>query len=156
VSANISGEVRAEPNLTPLLDVVFQLITFFMLVINFNNENFDARIRLPVAGSAQPVEGTKVADDRLIFNVDRKGNLIWGGEELGPERAAKEIGIQAQLRRRNAATLGQKLKPGDNLPTTVVIRADRDTSFSQFYSLIKSCQANGFVKFSLKAMKDEG
>ena len=45
---------KAEPNLTPLLDIVFQLITFFMLVINFSNENYDARVRLPVAGSARP------------------------------------------------------------------------------------------------------
>ena len=49
MSASMSAE-KAEPNLTPLLDVVFQLITFFMLVINFSNENYDARVRLPVAG----------------------------------------------------------------------------------------------------------
>ena len=48
--------MQAEPNLTPLLDVVFQLITFFMLVINFSNDNYDQRVRLPVAGSARPVE----------------------------------------------------------------------------------------------------
>ena len=32
-------EIRSEPNLTPLLDVVFQLITFFMLCINFTKDN---------------------------------------------------------------------------------------------------------------------
>ena len=36
-------DCKAEPNLTPLLDVVFQLITFFMLVINFSNDNFDSK-----------------------------------------------------------------------------------------------------------------
>ena len=30
MAASTSSELRAEPNLTPLLDVVFQLITFFM------------------------------------------------------------------------------------------------------------------------------
>ena len=29
------GLEGAEPNLTPMLDMVFQLVTFFMLVINF-------------------------------------------------------------------------------------------------------------------------
>ena len=52
----LSTELKAEPNLTPLLDVVFQLITFFMLVINFSSENYDQRVRLPVAESARPVE----------------------------------------------------------------------------------------------------
>ena len=49
----MSSEFKAEPNLTPLLDVVFQLITFFMLVINFSSENYDQRVRLPVAESAR-------------------------------------------------------------------------------------------------------
>jgi biopolymer transport protein ExbD len=155
VAGNVSGEVRAEPNLTPLLDVVFQLITFFMLVINFTNENFDATIKLPVAGDAKPVEG-KAVEDRLILNISQNGRLIWNGESLDTERAAKEINIQSQLARRNAEAMGQKIKAGENLPTTVVIRADRGTPFGQFYSLVKACQANGFVKFSLKAMTEGG
>ena len=51
MSASGSKAVSAEPDLTPLLDVVFQLITFFMLVINFSNDNYDQRVRLPVAVS---------------------------------------------------------------------------------------------------------
>ena len=35
MSGKLSQEVKAEPNLTPILDMVFQLVTFFMLVINF-------------------------------------------------------------------------------------------------------------------------
>ena len=56
MSASMTSEIKAEPNLTPLLDVVFQLITFFMLVINFSSENYDQRVRLPVADSARPIE----------------------------------------------------------------------------------------------------
>ena len=56
MSASMGTEFKAEPNLTPLLDVVFQLITFFMLVINFSSENYDQRVRLPVAESAVPVD----------------------------------------------------------------------------------------------------
>ena len=52
--ASMGTELKAEPNLTPLLDVVFQLITFFMLVINFSSENHDQRVRLLVADSAVP------------------------------------------------------------------------------------------------------
>lgn len=156
MSGSVTGEIKAEPNLTPLLDVVFQLITFFMLVINFNNENFDASIRLPVAGDARPVEHAKAEDDILILNINKSGNLVWNGKELGAELAAKEINLHAQLTRRNAEVLGRKLKAGDNLPTTVIVRADRGTPFSDFYGLIKACQANGFTRFNLKAMKDEG
>ena len=43
---------------------MFQLITFFMLVINFSTDNYDQRVRLPVAGSARPVEDGEKVDPR--------------------------------------------------------------------------------------------
>ncbi len=150
MSGSVSGEIKAEPNLTPLLDVVFQLITFFMMVINFSSDTYDQRVRLPVAGSARPVEAGK--EDRLVFNIDRDGKLIWNGELLGTELAVREIGTQATLTRRSVSTADKKLKPGDPLPTTIVLRADKDTPFSQLYRYITACQANGFQKFAMKAM----
>ena len=52
------GGVKAEPNLTPILDMVFQLITFFMLVINFKAAELDLSLQLPVLGSAKPLPRT--------------------------------------------------------------------------------------------------
>lgn len=145
--------LKAEPNLTPLLDVVFQLITFFMLLINFSTDNYDQRVRLPVAGTARPVEDAdKVAQDRLVLNVDREGNLLFNGESLSTPKAVDAIRHQAKLVKLNLQAIGQK--PGENgmLPTTIVLRADKDTPFSRLFALIQACQANGFFKFVLKAM----
>jgi biopolymer transport protein ExbD len=146
--------MKAEPNLTPLLDVVFQLITFFMLVINFSSENYDARVRLPVAGSARPVEeGEKAAtEDRLVLNVDKEGHLLMNGQVLPITRALQEIKHQAALVKLNATAAGLKPDPSGGLPTTIVLRADRDTPFSSLFTLITACQSNGFRKFALKAM----
>ena len=89
---NVTGEIKAEPNLTPLLDVVFQLITFFMLVINFSADTYDQRVRLPVAATASmPEAGKSLDEDRLVFNINKDGKLLWQGEELDTERAIKEI-----------------------------------------------------------------
>jgi len=145
---------RAEPNLTPLLDIVFQLITFFMLVINFSNENYDARVRLPVAGSARPAEeGEKAAsEDRLVLNVDRQGHLLMSGQLLPASKALQEIKHQADLVKLNLKASGLKPDATGGLPTTIIVRADRDTPFSSLYTLISACQSNGFRKFALKAM----
>jgi biopolymer transport protein ExbD len=153
MSASTSAD-KAEPNLTPLLDVVFQLITFFMLVINFSSENYDARVRLPVAGSARPVEdGEKAAmEDRLVLNVDRQGHLLMSGQVLTTTKALQEIKHQADLVKLNVKAAGLKPDSSGGLPTTIVLRADKDTPFSSLYSLITACQANGFRKFALKAM----
>ena len=110
MSASMSSEVRAEPNLTPLLDVVFQLITFFMLVINFSNDNYDQRVRLPVAGSARPIDdGERIAADQLVLNIDQQGHLLFSGEVQLPHKAIETIKRQAELVRLNARAAGMKL-----------------------------------------------
>jgi biopolymer transport protein ExbD len=153
MAANLSTELKAEPNLTPLLDVVFQLITFFMLMVNFSSDNYDRRITLPVAGSARPVEDDRqVAEDRLVLNVDKDGHLLMGGEVQPLHKAIQTIKRQADLIRLNLKAAGQKVDANSPLPTTIVLRADRETTFSSVLGLIKACQSNGFRKFALKAM----
>jgi len=153
MSASMSNELRAEPNLTPLLDIVFQLITFFMLVINFSQDNFDSRIKLPVAGSARPQDdAAKLNDERLVLNVDSQGHLIFNGQVLSADEATQKIKLEAQIARQNIKTLRGKVEQGEALPARVVIRADRDTPFSSLFTLINTCQTNGYQKFDLKAM----
>jgi len=80
--------------------VVFQLITFFMLVINFSNDNYDSRIKLPVAGSARPLdEPSKAQEDRLVLNIDRRGQLLFNGKTFSSGQAAEQIKFEAQLAR---------------------------------------------------------
>jgi biopolymer transport protein ExbD len=145
----------AEPNLTPLLDIVFQLITFFMLVINFASDNYDQRIKLPDAGSARPVEDAqRVMEDRLVLNVDKSGNLLTGNEVQPLNEATRTIKHQADLVKLNLKVTGVKLDLATaGLPTTIILRADKDASFSSILGLIKACQNQGFRKFALRAMK---
>jgi biopolymer transport protein ExbD len=151
--ATFGTEIKAEPNLTPLLDVVFQLITFFMLVINFSTENYDQRVRLPVAESARPVEDAQqIAEDRLVLNIDQDGHLLINGEVQPLHRAIQTIKHQADLVKLNLKVGGVKLDANGGLPTTIVLRADKETSFASLNNLIKACQSNGFRKFALKAM----
>lgn len=156
MAGSAHNEIRAEPNLTPLLDVVFQLITFFMLVFKISGADFDQRVRLPVAGSAMPVEGSVVDQDRMILNIDGDGRLLWSGQVLDIESAIKKIRDQAELARLNLKVGGKELAAGDALPTTIILRADRSLPFSQIYRYIQACQANGFTRFALKAMNAEG
>jgi biopolymer transport protein ExbD len=131
-----------KPNLTPILDMVFQLITFFMLVINFKSASMDLSLKLPVVGTAAPVKGVQ---DLLILNIDKEGNLNVYGQ------AKKDIEgyIQAEA---HASMIHSKLQAGDDLLTTVVVRADRATPFKLLNRVVKACQDSGFRKFALKAM----
>jgi biopolymer transport protein ExbD len=148
------GGDNAEPNLTPILDMVFQLITFFMLVINFKAAAYDLNLKLPVVGSAQPVD-TQGQTDLLILNINSLGQLRAFGDTVNDVQGY--IAREAQASQMVAKKKDGKFKTGDELPSTVVIRADKSTPFSMLNNVIVTCQENGYRKFALKAMnKEEG
>ncbi len=148
MSASLLQKTKAEPNLVPILDMVFQLITFFMLVINFKSAALDLSLKLPVVGSARPVD-TKGQEDLLILNVTSDGKLIIYGI---PKDIETYIAGEAQATLLWARRINPDLKFGDELPSTVVIRADRSTPFKLLNRVIKACQDNGYRKFALKAL----
>ena len=125
MSACSMQKIKAEPNLTPMLDMVFQLITFFMLVINFKSAALDLSLRLPVVGSARPVD-TKGMEDLLILNITQDGKLIVYGisqgyrklhSRRGPSHAALGAANQSGLetRRRIAVDGGDSGRRGHAL-----------------------------------------
>src|SRR6185437_7680828 len=62
------GEGAAtEPNLTPLLDVVLQLLMFFMMCVNFVNEQVNEDIKLPRSQAVKPMD--KSDPDVLFVNL---------------------------------------------------------------------------------------
>src|SRR5262245_11604788 len=142
----------AEPNLTPILDMVFQLITFFMLVINFQAAALDMSLKLPVVGSARPVESQ--TEDLMVLNINNKGQLRVTGQTVEAEPfLAKEA---AFARKRLQSETGKKFNPGDELPTLIVVRADQKTPFDLLNKVLTECQKHGYRKFALRAMNRAG
>ncbi len=90
------------------------------------------------------------------MNLDSHGVLrVYGNEVPNIEAYVQSEALSSRLAVQRAE--GTELKPGDDLPSIVVIRADKDTPFKLLNRLIKACQDNGFRNFALKAMnKAEG
>ncbi|MBS0265343.1 MAG: biopolymer transporter ExbD [Planctomycetes bacterium] len=145
--SSLPSAENAEPNLTPVLDMVFQLITFFMLVINFQAASLDLSLKLPVVGSARPVE--KGAEDLLVLNINTAGQVMMYGNPIKPEDFVRKEGNEARIKLQLA---GKKVKKGDELPTLVVVRADAGTPFELLNKVLTECQSEGFRKFALRAM----
>ena len=64
-----------EPNLVPLLDLILQLVMFFMACTNFARENISEAIKLPLAQKAMPLEDEEIKSQRLFLNVEDTGDL---------------------------------------------------------------------------------
>src|SRR5262249_32516607 len=118
---------RADPNLIPLLDVVLQLITFFMMLVHLATriEGATEAVRLPSAPAALPA--TDLGLDRLSVALDGAGRLRFEDKAYEPDAAETFWEEQAETRRKGLAALGRA--PEAELPTLVVLRADRELSY---------------------------
>jgi biopolymer transport protein ExbD len=132
--------------------MVFQLITFFMLVINFKTAAIDQDLKLPVVGSARPVD-TQGQDDLVILNINAQGQIRVYGQTVSdvPGYITREAQASLLVARRT----NPQIKSGDELPSTVVIRADKTTPFTLLNQIIGMCQTHGYRRFALKAMNKE-
>ena len=149
-----SGE-GVEVNLIPMIDIVIQLITFFLMLVNFDQSNSDERVHLPIADLAKPAE-MKI-DEMQILNVNRDGMVNMGlGDMVDAESDVfrTRMAQEAVLAKKNMILAKKKMKMFAGRPelwTTVLIRADRDVESGKVQRMIKICQDLGFYKFALRA-----
>jgi biopolymer transport protein ExbD len=143
-------------NLTPLLDVVLQLITFFMMLVHFGTrlEGSTRAVRLPLAPAALP--GSDLTFDRLPVVMDAQGRLNSGGRWLDEDAAAAWWASQAKSRKAGLETLGDSRAAADELPTVVIVRADRAASYGVVRRTLATAQEQGFAHFSLVVLRSRG
>jgi biopolymer transport protein ExbD len=143
-------------NLTPLLDVVLQLITFFMMLVHFGTrlEGATKAVRLPLAPAALP--GSDLTFDRLSVVMDDRGRLKDGDRWLDEDAAAAWWAGQAKSRRTGLENLGDPAAGADELPTIVILRADRAASYGVVRRTLATAQEQGFAHFSLVVLRRRG
>ena len=136
--------MRADPNLTPILDMVFQLITFFMLVINFRATDFNKEVDLPVVGASAPAD-EELQGDMLVLNVTNDGTVIARGK---PQLSLKNFLVN-ELK---GFEITSK-KSEEPAPVTIVVRADRDLTFRVLNNVMDTCKSVGFSQFVFVVMR---
>lgn len=146
MSGSVHSETRAEPNLTPILDMVFQLITFFMLVVNFKAAETDQSLSLPLIGSAKPVEN-KNPGELLVLNINADGKLMVRGHE----EPSIEGFVDKEARFLKASVKNHV--DGQEWPVTVVVRAHKSTQVGGLMRVVRACQGQGFRKFDFMVMR---
>jgi biopolymer transport protein ExbD len=143
----------SEMDMTPMIDMTFQLVSFFMFAINFNSELINEQINLPVAEMARPVDKAKV--EPLFLNVSRDGKLQLIGESFVIQDPNDMAKINAYLKREATLIKLSMQKAGKSgaagLEATVIIRGDERVPYGAVQDLIRACREAGFVKFSLRA-----
>lgn len=138
---------RADPsfNMTPMIDVVFLLIIFFLVSSHLAQQEVQMELDLPQAGSGQaPAE-----DDvrRVVVNVlpqERAGKRIMvGGRLLGGQQLAQLIDYES--RRARSEARGQ---------LEVRIRSDRKVPYRVVEPLMVACARAGVWKVTFAVVEN--
>lgn len=131
--------------MTPMIDMTFQLIAFFMVLINFSDAEQNERITLPLSALAKPPDAP--ADIPLTLQLTKEGTVLFAGEEVPVS------GIKRYLLRERDVLVRTERNPRE---ATVIIRADGDAQTGMVQELIRACQETDFEKFTLRAKQEEG
>ena len=124
------GSALAALSLTPLIDVVFLLLVFFMVVSKFADEDREMDVVLPSASEAKPL--TAVPDE-LFVNIDKNGGFFVDGKTLNL------VELEAML--------GQSAAQNPNRP--VIIRADKDVALQSTVDVMNACNKVGYFSHTL-------
>ena len=141
-----SDSISAEPDMTPMIDMTFQLIAFFMILNNFEAAEQDARIVLPASALAKPPEAP--FETPITVQMTKDGQPLLGGELF-----ADRQGMIPKLKNEKYVLESQNKSIAD---ATVIIRAHRFCKTGDVQDLIKICQEVGYEKFTLRATEQVG
>ncbi len=135
---------KAEMNMTPMIDIVFQILIFFILVSDLQTKDF-AQLALPMADQAKPdVDPPK---GRMTINVKEDGQIILRSVNITLDALGKRLKAEAEVYR-------DRDKEKSDKP--ILIRADRDVEYSVVQDIMKTCVDSMVWKLSFAAAKPQG
>lgn len=136
---NLQPGTEDEPdiNLTPLIDVVFLLLIFFMVSTTFEHQS-RINVDLPEA-SAEPV---KPDDESLEIIIDAQGRFFIGDRQV----------VNTETRTLKLA-IGKAMGERQKMP--VIIRADASTPHQSVVTALDAVGQLGLTSVSLATSKSE-
>jgi biopolymer transport protein ExbD len=138
-------DVSAEADMTAMIDMTFQLIAFFMILINFADDSANQTIKLPNDVLAIPPEAPP--EDPIVLQMDALGKVLYSGDGFVDLSV-----IRQRLNNKKALILREKRDPKN---ATVIIRAHRNVATKYVREMLQMCQDLGFETFAFRAVSKD-
>lgn len=117
-------------DITPLIDIVFLLLIFFMVMTRFDEEDYKLDVVLPTASEAQPL----ISQPRELFiNIAEDGEYFVRGESMTIEQI-EQVLLQTAA---------------DNPEANVVIRADKESKLEFSVQVMNACNKAQLTNYSI-------
>ncbi len=129
--------------IAPMIDVLLQILVFFMAITTVQVMRTSREMNLPTALHGQEAKTSK---DTAIINIQ------WKGENQPPN-----IDIDNMPVGDNPGVIESHLKDATarNPEFRTIIRADRDTQYSFIQQIMQACAAGGCSKVVFAVMNQE-
>jgi biopolymer transport protein ExbD len=118
-------DIETEINMTPMIDVVFQLIIFFMLVTEMSQADLEM-LELPEASQAREDEPKS---GRIVVNITKEGDIRIHGRNH----------TEAQLRNYLEREADKERSSDGYCSRELLIRADKDAEFKYVQHVMQEC-----------------
>lgn len=137
---NLKPERREEIdlNLTPLIDVVFLLLIFFMVSTTFEKTS-KLKIDLPEATA----EAVQQPSSKIVIGIDVKGRYYINDRQL----------VNTQLKTLKLALMKVA---GDNKEIPIVLRADAKTPHQSVVTAMDAASQVGLTRLSISTLETSG
>ena len=121
-----SGEqdLDVKMDLTPIIDMVFLLLIFFLVATTFHQTEREMQVALPAASSAGPIT-TSLRE--LVINVTEAGEIIVSGQTVDSDLLA--------------AMIAQAIET--NPDQKVTVRGDQNTAYANIVRVLDICKTSG-------------
>ncbi len=130
------GNALSALSLTPLIDVVFLLLVFFLVTTRFAQEDYELDVVLPSASEAQPL----IAEPKELFiNIDRQGDYYVDGRVVSRQEMEQIL---------------EQTVADNPVNQSVVIRADKRVEFDYVVSVMNLCNRTGVRDYSVTTQQD--
>ena len=132
-------EETVEVNLTPLIDVVFLLLIFFMV-----STTFDRHARLKVSLPESSAKATQEQVEPLVLSIDARGNYFLNERQL----VNKQLDTLKQAIRKTAGV-------EDLTQMAIVLRADANTPHQAVVRAMDAASQLGMSRLSIATVESK-
>ena len=133
----------AEGDLTPMIDMTFQLIAFFMVLINFAQTESNDRVKLPSSQLVKPPEVP--IEFPIVLHVAKDGEIILGGDDYTAETLRIGLGREIAVIKAEGKSVAD---------ANIIIRAHKDTAAGDVQEIIRVAQEQQLENFALRVKED--
>ena len=138
MAGNVRGPVSGNVNMMPMIDILFQIVIFFLVAAQIQVGDRSLPIVLPQASAAKPLVSKP---KEFYVNVDRDGHYFANGTFLTID--ALEQGL-------NQAAVDNPERQ------SVVIRADERCAWKHVVAVMNACNKVGISDYRVTTAETEG